>query len=273
MPEIIHKELSYVVNGCIFDIHNELGPGLREECYQKALEIRLAQAGLTFIGKPYTRDELFYLSELADVFEPDLLISDRLVLEIKVQREGLTTANFRQTVNYVKFWRLSLGLLVDFADAQAVIRRVAFHEVAVEPEEDFEAIRGLVTPQLRPLLVELRDAVMAVHQEFGLGYSDTTYRKLVEIGVRHRGLHCDPCVTVRPTFRGYALPISPITPLLVGKEILLEVGAIREDIPSRAIRAMQTHLQVTGAAFGMLVNFGKNRLQLRGVRPPKSQAR
>jgi hypothetical protein len=33
--KIIHKELSYRVNGCIIDVHNEVGPGLREECYQK----------------------------------------------------------------------------------------------------------------------------------------------------------------------------------------------------------------------------------------------
>lgn len=36
--EIIHKELSFNIVGCLFDVHNELGPGLREECYQKAVE-------------------------------------------------------------------------------------------------------------------------------------------------------------------------------------------------------------------------------------------
>ncbi len=111
MPEIIHKELSDIVNGCIFDVHNEAGPGLREECYQKAMEIRLAQAGLPFVSKPRTRSELLYLGKTADVFEPDFLVADRLALELKVQREGLTTANFRQTVNYVKPWKLSRGLL------------------------------------------------------------------------------------------------------------------------------------------------------------------
>ncbi|MBI3465693.1 MAG: GxxExxY protein, partial [Planctomycetes bacterium] len=175
MADIIHKELSYLVNGCIFDVHNELGPGLREECYQKAMEIRLAQAGIPFVSKPRTRHELIYLGETADVFEPDFLVSEWMALELKVQREGLTTANFRQTVNYVKHWKFSLGLLVNFADAQAVIRRVIFHEVAVEPDQDFEAIRDLVTLELRPDLKEIRDVILAAHRDFGLGYSDTTY--------------------------------------------------------------------------------------------------
>ena len=37
MTEILHKELSFLVNGCIFDVHNRVGPGLREETYQKGL--------------------------------------------------------------------------------------------------------------------------------------------------------------------------------------------------------------------------------------------
>lgn len=68
MSGIIEKELSYRLTGCIFDVHNEVGPGLREECYQKAMEIRLGQAAIPFIAKPHTRRELAWLDEVADVF-------------------------------------------------------------------------------------------------------------------------------------------------------------------------------------------------------------
>ena len=43
MTKIIARELSYDVNGCIFDVHNEVGPGVREECYQEAMEIRFTE--------------------------------------------------------------------------------------------------------------------------------------------------------------------------------------------------------------------------------------
>ena len=68
--KIIHKELSYRVNGCIFDVHNEVGPGVREECYQKAMEHRLLQAGIPFVPKPKTRTEFEYRGVVVDVFEP-----------------------------------------------------------------------------------------------------------------------------------------------------------------------------------------------------------
>lgn len=40
MSEIIEKELSYLINGCVFDVPSEVGPGLREECYQKGTDSR-----------------------------------------------------------------------------------------------------------------------------------------------------------------------------------------------------------------------------------------
>jgi GxxExxY protein len=149
MADLIEKELSYLVNGCIFDVHNEVGPGLREECYQKAMEIRLAVAGLPFVAKPRTRAELIYLGEVAAVFEPDLIVSDRLILELKSCVEGLPVAFFRQTINYLKFWKYELGLLTNFADARADIRRIVYHDEASSPEENFDAIRGAITPDER----------------------------------------------------------------------------------------------------------------------------
>ena len=113
MAEIVEKDLSHVVNGCIFDVHNEIGPGLREECYQKAMELRLAEESVVFTGKPQTRRELMYCGEIADVFEPNLANEDRMIVELKTRKGSLPTADFRQTINYLKYWGHELGTLVN----------------------------------------------------------------------------------------------------------------------------------------------------------------
>ncbi len=267
MTVIIQKDLSYFVNGRIFDVHNEVGPGVREECYQKAMELALAMRDLRFEAKPRTRRELIYLGEIADVFEPDLVIEGQLIAELKVQKAGLTSANFRQTVNYLKYWGQPLGLLVNFASAQATIQRVVYHETRVGPEEDYSHIETLVTPELKPVLRSIREALLDVHSQFGIGYSDTTCRRLVEIALRHRGLRCLGEQVVIPAFRGRSLPSSPITPLNVEDNVLIEVEAIQDDVTARSIRTMQTHLKITAANVGLVVNFGKNAFQIRGVRP------
>ena len=113
MAQIVERDLSYVVNGCISDVHNEIEPGLGEECYQKAMELRLAEESVVFTGKPQTRRELMYCGEIADVFEPNLANEDRMIVELKTRKGSLPTADFRQTINYLKYWGHELGTLVN----------------------------------------------------------------------------------------------------------------------------------------------------------------
>ncbi len=266
MNDIIEKEFSYVLNGCIFDVHNEVGPGLREECYQKALEIRLAQAGVPFIAKPRTRRELVWLGEVADVLEPDAVASDRVILELKVHPEGLPQSAFRQTINYLKCFGLELGLLVNFAEVKAEIRRVVFHEPSPKVVEDFEHLRGQIKPSVSEKLIATREVISRVHREFGLGYSDGTYRRLIEIGLRHQGLACQSEVIAEPSFRDRRLPRSPITPLLVDKSILVQVEAIHDGVSLRVIRTMQTHLACMNTDVGVNASFGQSWFELRGVK-------
>jgi hypothetical protein len=41
--------------------------------------------------------------------------------------------------------------------------------------------------------------------------------------------------------------------LLIGSDILVEVQALHEQVTTRAIRTMQTHLKLTGARIGIVV--------------------
>jgi GxxExxY protein len=270
MTEIIHKDISFAVNGCIFDVHNNVGPGVREESYQKGMEISLAHRGLPFIAKPHTRRELLHEGEVADIFEPDFVIADRLILELKAQREGLSRINFMQTLNYVKFWGFSLGLLANFAEARAVIERVPYHPRQVAITEEYGFIKPFLTPSTREDLRVVRDSLLAVHREFGVGFWDTTYRNLADIEFRHRGLKCRRNLEVTPRLHGRELPSSPITPLLIGSDLLVEVESLHEEVTGRAIRTMQSHLELTQARIGIVVNFGKDRFEIRGVAPLKN---
>lgn len=107
------------------DVHNEVGPGVREECYQKAMEIRLIEADLPFLAKPKTRTELVYSGVVVDVFEPDLEVAGRMIPELKHQPEGLARENFTPVLSYLKFWEIRLGLFLmpRRCDREALLRR------------------------------------------------------------------------------------------------------------------------------------------------------
>ena len=264
--KIIHKELSFKIVGCLFDVHNEVGPGLREECYQKAVELRLALAGIPFVAKPATRRELIYRGEVADVFEPDLLVAEQIILELKHLSDGFAQANFTQLLSYLKFWNWQLGLLVNMAMDRCRVERLPFAPVIVTPEEDYSFIESVIRPEDRPLLRTIRESLLEIHRSIGLGYADTTYRSLLGIELGHRGCNYLWQPEVLPTFRERQLPFSRISPFVVEGRVCVQVEAIYDEVSARAVRTMQTHLQLTGCRIGFIAVFGKNRFLIRGVR-------
>ena len=267
MPDkIIHKELSFKVTGCLFDVHNEVGPGVREECYQKAIELRLAIAGIPFVAKPATRRELIYRDQVADVFEPDLLVAEQMILELKHLPDGFAQANFTQLLSYLKFWNWQLGLLVNMAMDHCHVKRLPFTPAIVNPEEDYSFIESVICSEDRPLLRTIRESLLEIHRSIGLGYADTTYRSLLGIELGHRGCNYHWQPEVLPTFRERQLPFSRISPFVVDHRVCVQVEAIYDEVSARAVRTMQTHLQLTGCRIGFIVVFGKSRFLIRGVR-------
>ncbi len=264
--KLIHRELSYLVNGCIFDVHNEVGPGLREECSQKAMEHRLNQAQIPTFGKPKTRKEFVYRDVVVDVFEPDLLIPDRIAIELKHHPQGLALANFTQVLSYLKFWNLRLGLLVNFAMDKAIIERVPFESRIADVFEDYDYIPDNIGIEHRETLRRIRESLHEINSQIGIGYPATTYRNLSIVEFRSRGLNCQTDVEVTPVFRERRLPYSSISPLVVDGRVCVQIEAIQDDISARAIRTMQTHLRLTGCDIGIVACFGKNKFLLRGVR-------
>jgi GxxExxY protein len=267
MTELIHKELSFAIVGCVFDVHNALGPGLREECYQKAMEQRLYEQGLPFLAKPATRSDLVYRGEVVDTFEPDLVVADRVIPELKHQVEGFVPENEAQVLNYLKFWKLELGLLVNFAQDKAVFERIPHQPPPPQVDESYDYIADLIQPTHKPTLRAIREGLLEIFRVVGLGYTATTYRRLALVEFLARQLAVLDDVVVEPSFHERRLPRSSISPFLVNQAVCVQVDAINDVVSARLVRTMQTHLQLTGMPLGIVASFGRRTLSIRGVRP------
>jgi len=105
------NDLSEGIIGCAIEVHRELGPGLLESVYETALCIELKTAGIPFkrqVGIP-----LFYKGELISEHRPDLIVADRVVVEIKsiARFDPIHTAVM---LTYLRVAQLQLGLLLNF---------------------------------------------------------------------------------------------------------------------------------------------------------------
>jgi len=97
--------------GCCITVHRELGAGLPEHAYAKALGMELTAARIAFEREK--RFPVHYRAEfLCDVYL-DFVVSNALVLEIKAV-DCLAALHHSQTLNYMKIAHIRAGLLVNF---------------------------------------------------------------------------------------------------------------------------------------------------------------
>jgi len=121
MSEILFKELSFAIVGAAMEVHKILGPGFLESVYQAALEKELAARRIQFchqVELPVT-----YKGDLIGVYKADLVIDDRIIVEIKgISR--LNPSHSAQALHYLAATGLELAILINFGMSSLEYRRI-----------------------------------------------------------------------------------------------------------------------------------------------------
>ncbi len=262
--ELIEKELTYAIKGCFFEVQNEVGLGMEEEAYHEAMIKALGDKGLRFESKlpiwvPYRgRDVVEFI--------PDFIIGDRVVVEIKALREGFAQEHFVQLFSYLKATRLPVGFLVNFGLEWIHDERMVFTEKPFELEEEWGEVKGLIGDENRTQLALVRDALIEVGQTYGFGYGELTYRRLVTAAGLARAQTVTWKPLAQPHFRERSLGQFETQCFLMGERIVCVLMALKDGLHQFDIGRTRTYLKHFGLSVGVVANFGKDRLQLMGIR-------
>jgi GxxExxY protein len=109
---LLFEQETYRILGACFEVYKEKGCGFLEAVYQECLEIEFEMQGIFFV--PQKELKLTYKGRsLTQVYKPDFLVFDKIVLEIKALSE-LANDHRAQLHNYLKATGLQVGLLVNF---------------------------------------------------------------------------------------------------------------------------------------------------------------
>ena len=110
------NEISYLIRGAIFKVYNELGAGLLESVYEKAMAYQLIQDGCE-VQSQVPVAAYYNGIKLEDIgFRADLIVNQKVLIEIK-SVEALHDVHFKQVTTYLKLTGLKLGILVNFNTA------------------------------------------------------------------------------------------------------------------------------------------------------------
>lgn len=119
-----HDELTYQIIGCAMSVHRKLGPGLREDSYQRDLIEH-------FKAKDLPHDDRKHLEVydrnngqvLIGYYIPDFVVANLIVVEIKALK-GLDNNHLAQIIGYLAVTHCKIGLLINFGERSLHWKRV-----------------------------------------------------------------------------------------------------------------------------------------------------
>ena len=104
--------LTHDVIGAAIEVHRELGPGLLESVYEVCLCHELRLRNIECVSQ--VRLPVHYKgAELDADFRIDILIPDRLIIEVKAV-ERMLGVHDAQLLTYLKLSKIRVGLLLNF---------------------------------------------------------------------------------------------------------------------------------------------------------------
>ena len=264
MAKLLYEDEMKQVIGIAFAVRNELGAGWSEEIYHQAMVYMLAQQNVPFQSKP--RRALIHQGVEVHTFEPDLIVRDKIILELKVlngfRGKEFPKAHQAQILHYMKYCQMRVGMLINFTHAKVGLKRMIFTPLEKKVEENYEKMLPHVSENEKQTLREVQRCIVNLFEQYGLGYPQTIYRKLIAIELSHRGIDCVQDVHVLAEINNQQLGTHTTPCLLVAGKFLIQVISSANAIPVHEYLRVQTYLDALELKVGWVVNFGRKQLQI-----------
>ena len=131
--ELKYKDIAEKIIGAAFEVHKFLcnaclpdRQGFPVVIYQRALAWELDQAGLSFSRE--IEQHIFYreLTETIGTRRADFVVEEKVLVELKAVIELEDVHHIAQVLNYLKAYRLEVGLLINFGSKSLTFKRLVF---------------------------------------------------------------------------------------------------------------------------------------------------
>lgn len=106
------NQLTEQIIGAAVEVHRELGPGLLESAYRRALAYELRLRGLQFEEQKLCAVKYKELL-IEDAYRLDFLVGGEIVVELKAV-DALLEVHEAQVLTYLRFSACHVGLLFNF---------------------------------------------------------------------------------------------------------------------------------------------------------------
>ncbi len=119
---LLHEELSQIIIKCFYKVYNELGFGFLEKVYENALVTELMNNNLICVQQAPIK--VYYIKSEVGKYYADILVENKIILELKAGDGGILLEHELQLVNYLKATDYELGLILFFGMKPTFKRKI-----------------------------------------------------------------------------------------------------------------------------------------------------
>jgi len=128
---------------------------------------------------------------------------------------------------------------------------------------------GLVTDATNnDLTYRIIGAAMEVHNQLGAGYQEAVYEKALLAELQKRGMAACSQVQLDVFYNEQHVGLFYLD-ILVEQQVLVELKALSHQLTGDELAQVINYLKAGGYPVGLLLNFGRRKLEYRRVFPPK----
>lgn len=123
--KLVYPELSYIIMGILFEVHNKLGTKYQEKHYQQAIETKLKQAKILYQREVKIKVDFEFEDEKLGDFYLDFIfiIDSKIILETKKVWQ-ITQDDIKPVLRYLDATNLKLEIIANFEHKRLQYRHV-----------------------------------------------------------------------------------------------------------------------------------------------------
>jgi GxxExxY protein len=116
-----HRQITEVVIGAAFEVHNTLGYGVLHYVYQRALQVERARRN--YRADLEKRINVRYNDAVVGDYDADLIAEDCVLIEVKIAPQ-CDKRDETQLLNLLKATGVKIGILINFGRSKVEYRRL-----------------------------------------------------------------------------------------------------------------------------------------------------
>ena len=119
---LLYEGITDTILKCFYKVYNELGYGFLEKVYENALMIELRNNNL--YCSQQSPIKVYYQQTQVGIYFADILVEDKVIIELKAGEGGIVLAHELQLVNYLKATEYEVGLILFFGEKPSMRRKI-----------------------------------------------------------------------------------------------------------------------------------------------------